>query len=177
MIGLQPVSGTKTLANYTDAAYKLYFNGSSVQGYLPNTGLTPATWFPSNTNIVSGDLWQMDIDVFGFVNITRNGAPYKSFQGVVSNYNVAISSYNDAASKPRVLSDVIINAKSVTFSGTTTNCTELDTDGDDVPNRLDLDSDGDGCTDAVESNITADLTAGNVVNVTTTTNTNKAILR
>jgi hypothetical protein len=147
---------------------------------MPNNGINASSTYPGNTSIVSGDLWEMDIDIFGYLTVKRNGVNYIAFQAVNSNYNLAISSYNDANNNPATYTDLIISAKSVTFSGTTTNCTELDTDSDGVPNRLDLDSDGDGCTDAVESNITADLTSGNVVNgsigSTTTANTNKAII-
>lgn len=39
-----------------------------------------------------------------------------------------------------------------------TQCTYLDTDGDGVPNHLDLDSDGDGCSDALEAGATDDPT-------------------
>ncbi len=39
-----------------------------------------------------------------------------------------------------------------------TQCTFLDTDGDGIPNHLDLDSDGDGCSDALESGATASTT-------------------
>ncbi|NDE11462.1 MAG: hypothetical protein EBZ95_13015, partial [Chitinophagia bacterium] len=171
MFGLLPILGTKTLANYTDDAYKIYLNTTSVQGYLPNTGVLPSLGYPANSNLVIGDLWQMDIDIFGFVTITRNGVAYKSFQGVNSNYNVAISSYNDALNSPRILSDVLINAKSITLSGTTSLCTELDTDGDNIPNRLDLDSDGDLCSDAVESGVTASLnTAKTIANAPYGTN-------
>jgi hypothetical protein len=35
---------------------------------------------------------------------------------------------------------------------------ECDTDGDGIPNRLDLDSDNDGCSDALEAGATADTT-------------------
>ena len=35
----------------------------------------------------------------------------------------------------------------------------LDTDGDGIPNRLDLDSDGDCCSDAVEAKTVTSLTA------------------
>jgi hypothetical protein len=34
-------------------------------------------------------------------------------------------------------------------------CGDIDTDGDGIPNRLDLDSDNDGCTDAKEAGVTA----------------------
>jgi len=33
------------------------------------------------------------------------------------------------------------------------NCVDLDTDNDDIPNRLDLNSDGDGCSDLAESGV------------------------
>jgi hypothetical protein len=44
----------------------------------------------------------------------------------------------------------------------TTSCTAADTDGDGIPNNLDLDSDGDGCPDAIEGSSSytiSDLTA------------------
>jgi hypothetical protein len=168
MFGLLPIAGAKTLTNYTDDAYKQYFNNTYAQGYYPNTGTTPTLGYPANTNLVPGELWQMDIDKFGFVTITRNGAAYKSFQGVNSNYYLAVSSYNDAITSPRVLSDVLINAKSVTYSGTTTLCSELDSDGDGIPNRLDLDSDGDRCTDVYEASVNRvsgiTIINGNVIN-------------
>jgi gliding motility-associated-like protein len=50
-----------------------------------------------------------------------------------------------------------------------------DTDGDGIPNSLDLDSDGDGCPDAKESGVNSVLTSGSVQNgsggVVTSTNT------
>jgi len=45
-----------------------------------------------------------------------------------------------------------------------TACT-VDTDGDGIPNHLDLDSDGDGCSDAVEAKTVASLTATTVSGV------------
>jgi hypothetical protein len=50
----------------------------------------------------------------------------------------------------------------------------LDTDGDGIPNTLDLDSDGDGCPDAKEANIQSSLSSGSIKNgtigsITTTT--------
>ena len=44
-------------------------------------------------------------------------------------------------------------------------CTLLDTDGDGIPNTIDLDSDGDGCPDAKETGIIGTLTAGTISNM------------
>ena len=57
--------------------------------------------------------------------------------------------------------------------------TDIDTDNDGIPNRLDLDSDGDVCPDALESGVKGVLTTGNIINLTTpsgtsTTTTNVA---
>ena len=43
------------------------------------------------------------------------------------------------------------------FIGTIPPPCQEDTDGDGIPNRLDLDSDNDGCPDAVESSVTRDI--------------------
>ena len=45
-------------------------------------------------------------------------------------------------------------------------CSSKDTDGDGIPDHLDLDSDGDGCPDAKEAMVTGTLTTGNIVNLT-----------
>ncbi|BDB56358.1 hypothetical protein SHINM13_06540 [Flavobacterium ammonificans] len=54
-------------------------------------------------------------------------------------------------------------------------CTN-DTDGDTIPNYLDLDSDGDGCPDAREASVIGTLTTGTVINrpAGATTNTTTA---
>ncbi|MCU9611782.1 hypothetical protein OEK97_28140, partial [Escherichia coli] len=51
-----------------------------------------------------------------------------------------------------------------------------DTDGDTIPNYLDLDSDGDGCPDAREASVFGTLTTGTVINrpAGATTNTTTA---
>jgi hypothetical protein len=43
-------------------------------------------------------------------------------------------------------------------------CGDQDTDGDGIPDRLDLDSDGDGCADAIEGG--AAFTPANLVTST-----------
>ncbi|WP_298780722.1 DUF11 domain-containing protein [uncultured Polaribacter sp.] len=68
-----------------------------------------------------------------------------------------------------------------TNSETTLNtiCGILDTDGDGVPNYLDLDSDGDGCPDTIESNIpltNIDLQLADIQNGDGTTNTTTSAL-
>ncbi|KLT68779.1 DUF4347 domain-containing protein, partial [Flavobacterium sp. ABG] len=50
-----------------------------------------------------------------------------------------------------------------------------DSDGDTVPNYLDLDSDGDGCPDAKESGVTGTLLSGNVINTSGTVSTPNAV--
>jgi hypothetical protein len=42
--------------------------------------------------------------------------------------------------------------------------TDIDTDNDGIPNRLDLDSDGDGCTDAAEAGVSGTLISGDIKN-------------
>ncbi|MEZ4880489.1 MAG: DUF4347 domain-containing protein, partial [Chitinophagales bacterium] len=46
-----------------------------------------------------------------------------------------------------------------------------DTDGDGIPNHLDLDSDGDGCPDATEASVSGNLVSGGVINFDGTTYT------
>jgi hypothetical protein len=44
--------------------------------------------------------------------------------------------------------------------------TDIDTDNDGIPNRLDLDSDGDGCADAIEAGVNKTiLTSGTAINL------------
>jgi large repetitive protein len=49
-------------------------------------------------------------------------------------------------------------------------CSSRDTDGDGIPNSLDLDSDGDTCSDALESGATTDVTANYAFTGTVGTN-------
>ncbi|NML71788.1 hypothetical protein HHL23_18595 [Chryseobacterium sp. RP-3-3] len=61
----------------------------------------------------------------------------------------------------RIAADVWAYSFDVFLDGQQT-CTTIDTDGDGIPNHLDLDSDNDGCLDALEG--TANITLSQLVN-------------
>jgi len=72
---------------------------------------------------------------------------------------------NDGNANSAVTLQWSINGNTFTgvpFSAVTSvPCTDIDTDNDGIPNRLDLDSDGDGCPDAVEAGTATQAGAGN----------------
>jgi hypothetical protein len=51
-------------------------------------------------------------------------------------------------------------------------CTDIDTDGDGISNRLDLDSDGDGCADTIEAKSSTTATSTSVYPIGTDSNSN-----
>ncbi|MFY7885976.1 MAG: discoidin domain-containing protein, partial [Dolichospermum sp.] len=145
MFGLIPVGGTQTPTNWNDQGYKFYLSNNTVYGYFPTA------WTFQQAQ-VANELYEIDINASGVVKVYVNGILKTTFNGIVSNYKL----------------DVSANLGSLTFSNivltdanykTRYNCTQLDTDNDGVPNRLDVDSDGDGCSDAKESSTTTSTTA------------------
>lgn len=75
-----------------------------------------------------------------------------------------------------LLSWKFFNNNATSANGTTINisraCIEQDTDGDNIPNHLDLDSDGDLCADAIEAGSSVIATSTTVYPTGTDTNTN-----
>jgi gliding motility-associated-like protein len=138
MIGLFPVAKTKTPADWPDGGYKIYHNGANIYGHSP-----PISGWSFNQPYTANDLLEMDINTAGVVTIRQNGWVIRSFKGTKSDYNLAFSSYTNAK--------VFQNIKLTSYSPIDMVCTDVDTDGDGIVNRLDLDSDADGCNDAVEA--------------------------
>ncbi len=84
-----------------------------------------------------------------------------SFVATATTHTIAIAHTADLATD---LSLMVIEAGSgyLCTSNPASFNEALDTDGDGIPNRLDLDSDGDGCSDAVEAKTVTSLTATTV---------------
>jgi hypothetical protein len=157
MIGLLPSAGTQTTANWNDGAYKFYNYGTTLFGYFPSA------WTFSQAQ-VANELYTIDINATGYVTVKVGGVVKAQFQGANSTYKLAISSYTGQTMTNIKLADA--------YSGGY-KCTEIDTDGDGIPNQLDLDSDGDGCPDALEggggfnsSNVYPSSMQGGSTNVT-----------
>ena len=146
MFGLLPITNTQTPASWNDAGYKFYPQNSITYGYFTTT------WDINAFPITASDVLSIDISASGYVTAAINGVTQKAFQGVVSDYKLDVSSYRASS-----LTDIILTDATRPVILT---CTELDTDKDGIPNRLDLDSDGDGCPDAVEAGTTAISSSG-----------------
>ena len=136
MIGLIPVGNTTTVSDWTDGSYKIYHTGSAIWGYLPKR-------WNFTRSYVAGQKMEIDINTSGIVIVKQNGVQIRRFKGKIGDYKLALSSYSTA---PKIYSNVYLTSWT-----TTAVCTDLDTDGDGVPNRFDIDSDGDGCNDGVEA--------------------------
>lgn len=132
MFGLIPITGGQTLNTWNDGGYKLYFNGNRFWGKLPNT------WNPNSLAKTNSDVFVIEIDINGNLVLTQNGITRFTGTAPVTDYNVAVTSFNTAT-----ISNIQFDATQ--FLG----C--IDTDGDTIPDYLDLDSDGDGCSDANEA--------------------------
>jgi gliding motility-associated-like protein len=144
--GLLPAATAQTPTGYADGGYKFYPQTTNVYGYFTKA------WDFGPVAILPTDVLSIDISTTGYVTAAINGVTQKAFQGVVSDYKLAVSSYRASS-----LTDIILTDATRPVILT---CTELDTDKDGIPNRLDLDSDGDGCPDAVESGATAITNSG-----------------
>ena len=122
MFGLLPVGNTKTIANYNDAAYKIYHNGSTIYGYMP-------TAWNFNKTYVSGTKMEIDISATGIVVVKQNGLIVRTFKGVVSDYNLAISPYS---------TNKVLNNVKLTSYANNGYCDDADTDGDGMVVKMQL---------------------------------------
>jgi len=144
MFGLFPITKTQTPTSWTDGAYKFYQQVSGTYGYFQFPG---GGWDFGPISFTTNDEFSINISSTGYVTAAINGVTQKAFQGEVTDYKLALSSYRASSLTNIILTDA---SRTAIFS-----CTELDSDTDGIPNRLDLDSDGDGCPDAVEAGVTA----------------------
>ncbi|MHA8066666.1 discoidin domain-containing protein, partial [Aquirufa sp. ROCK2-A2] len=136
-IGVIPVGNAQTTTNWNDGGYKiLHDNTNQIKGYMPKQ-------YNFTRAYTAGQKMEIDITASGIVTVKQAGVVIRKFKGKVADYKLAFSNYTTTASR------VFSNVKFTSYAPNGV-CTELDTDGDGIFNRLDLDSDGDGCNDAIE---------------------------
>jgi hypothetical protein len=152
MLGLVSVDKTQTLANWNDGGYKFYLSAGTMYGDF--TYQTTSAW-DFTQGVTNKDVYTLDISETGFVVAKINGVVKKQFQGLISDYRLVVSS-NTTYTVPFTE----IQLKDPTNNLQKLACTDIDTDSDGIPNRIDTDSDGDGCYDAVEAGTTAVSTSG-----------------
>jgi gliding motility-associated-like protein len=146
MIGLAPtkdLSGnpiTQVVNNYLDTtSFKYYF--ATASNYYAKM---PTTWNVNNIVYTATQKFEIDINESGVLTATVNGVMVHRIQAPKSTYKFVVSG--------KTAEKWYHNFK-LTSKSTATVCTDMDTDGDGVVNRLDLDSDDDGCNDAIEANV------------------------
>jgi hypothetical protein len=150
MFGLIPAGTTQTPTNWVDGGYKFYNQLTSSYGYFTTA------WDFSASGILATDVFSIDISTTGYVTASINGEVKKAYQGTVSDYKLALSSYRASS-----LTDIILTDATRPANLT---CSDIDTDLDGIPNRLDLDSDGDNCPDAKEAGVRGTLSVGSITN-------------
>ena len=161
MIGLFPITATPVNANWNYVGYKHYLNANSTNQIRVNGGGTLAS-----TPYTPDVQFELAIDEAGNVSFKRDGIEvYAVANAPITDYKLAIST---ATNVGRSITNVVFNNS----NNISTACKELDTDGDGIPNHLDLDSDGDGCSDAFESSVTGATNNGSQTDsLIATTNT------
>jgi len=147
MIGLIGTSQDKHFTDWSKKSHLFYFSNASSYD-IRDVGTTR-----TGGSYAYGDEFIIDIDSSGNLVMTQNGEEKwtdtvtdTEFQFVLSTKSTTPKPYNNI-----FLNDGVDNLPYV--------CTDIDTDGDTIPNRLDLDSDNDGCSDALEAGATTDKTA------------------
>lgn len=134
MFGFLPLGATQTPNTWNDGAYKFYASGRGLYGKFPTT------WNPSNRAFNPNDLLEIDIDANGNLEAKHAGTVVATATLSQTEYSLAITTRGSV----QTVSDIVLSYKGG-------ECEELDTDGDNIVDRLDLDSDGDGCSDLAEA--------------------------
>ncbi len=148
MIGLN-ASGNNSTNSYSDIDYAMYFNNNTVAIYENGNSKGNQSSVSANTDVFS-------IERVGTtITYLKNGTVFYTSESAANAADYYIdSSLHDRNDNGYTFSNIIL-----------TKSTDLDIDGDGIPNRLDLDSDGDGCPDAIEGAAaftTADLVASSM---------------
>jgi hypothetical protein len=112
-----------------------------IQGSIDNATWVDVTGTLTYNNVATNVSGGLSSNNSNITNFPSNTNAYKYYRI----YGLTASSVGGAATE-------------IYFKETI--CTDIDTDSDGIPNRLDLDSDGDGCSDAIEG--AAAFTAANL---------------
>ncbi|RKN05145.1 hypothetical protein D7036_11190, partial [Aquimarina sp. BL5] len=152
----EPVTGVKFRWSGIDEGDKVTVNVSGPGSQIINIGsLMDPTTFPSgNYTITSNGSSHM---ITGNDSASPTITSYTSGSGNTAlNYSDIVieglvSSFQVVTAKERQDGNVANNGNVTFLLSDFTYCTYEDTDGDDIPNHLDLDSDDDGCSDANEA--------------------------
>jgi hypothetical protein len=138
MIGLIGTSQNKDFTSWSTKSHLFYFiNGASYD--IRDIGATR-----TGGSYASGDEFIIDIDSSGNLVMTQNGEEKWTDTVTDTEFQFVLST---ASTTPKPYNNIFLNDG---VDNLPYGCTDIDTDGDTIPNRLDQDSDGDGCSDSIE---------------------------
>ena len=138
MIGLIGTSQNKDFTNWSTKSHLFYFSNASSYD-IRDEGATR-----TGGSYASGDEFIIDIDSSGNLVMTQNGQEKWTATVTDTEFQFVLST---ASATPKPYNNIFLNDG---VDNLPYGCTDIDTDGDTIPNRLDLDSDGDGCSDSIE---------------------------
>ena len=140
-IGNLPTNALASISSYTDL--NLYSVGAAISGVGANL----------NTTYTSAYLAKMQAQTLVNTAAHSGTVPFASKYGTTYVWDyTALRNGSSTADDEGTRGLITIRQNTVTF------CNHRDTDGDGIPDYLDLDSDGDGCPDALEGGSTFTVT-------------------